>query len=141
MPGSVANASVPTVSGHPLVFPQSLCRAFTEIRTFPARVNEYHDGTTHRQALVSTSRRSWKLTERLTPAQIATLRTFMLTYPTTPFYFYDPKEPASGQMEGSNYDPTGASTTGRYTARLSGDLEETIYIPRAEVNVELVEVA
>jgi len=141
MPGSVANAVVPVVAGHPLVFPFGLCRVFTETLTYAARVNEYHDGTTQRQALVSSSRRSWKLTRRLTPSLITTLRAFMLAHPTDAFYFYNPFEPGTGQLEGSNYDSTGASLTGRYTVRLSGDLAETINIARTEISVELVEIA
>jgi hypothetical protein len=141
MPGSVANCVIPIVSGNPLVFPFALCRAFTESSAFAARVNEYHDGTTQRAAVVTTSRKSWKLTERLTPAQMATLRTFLLTYPTTAFYFYDLKQPTTGQLEGANYDPTGAALPGRYSVRLNGDLIETIYIARTEIGVELVEIA
>lgn len=133
MPGSVANCVIPTVGGHPLVFPFALCRAFTAVRSFAAHVNEYHDGTLHRLARVAAGRRSWKVMQRLTSAQVATLKSFMLTYPTTAFYFYD-------LIEGA-YDATGALTTGRYKARLAGDLTETIYIPRAELGVELVEVA
>ena len=141
MPGSVANAVIPTVSGHPLVFPFGLCRAFTETSAFAARVNEYHDRTTQRVALVTTSRKSWRLVQRLTPTLMATLRTFILTYPTAAFYFYDLKQPDVGQLEGANYDPTGAALPGRYTVRLNGDLNETIYISRTEISVELVEVA
>jgi phage-related protein len=141
MPGSVANAVIPTVSGHPLVFPFALSTAFTETQSVAARVNEYHDGTTQRMATVATVRRSWKLTERLTPAAMATLRAFMLAYPTTAFYFYNPKEPGTGQVEGSNYDATGSSPTGRYTVRLAGDLTEQSYIPRTDVGVDLVEIA
>lgn len=133
MPGSVANCVIPTVSGHPLVFPYMLCRSFTEVRTFAALVNEYHDGTLHRTALVSAGRRTWKTAHRLTPAQMAALRTFMLAYPTTAFYFYN-------LVEGV-YDATGALTAGRVKTRLAGDLSEEIFMPRTDIGVELVEVA
>lgn len=142
MPGSVANAVVPTVAGNPLVFPRALCRAFTLAINWQVRSNEYHDGTTQRQALVANDRRTWKLTQRLTPAQDATLRTFALTYPTDACYFYDPKDVAVGQIEGANYDATGASLQGRWKVVLSmSEYAETTYIPRAEVSIELREVA
>lgn len=141
MPGSVANAVIPTVAGNPLVFPQALSRAFAETLSWAVRANEYHDGTSQRKALVSSGRRSWKLTQRLTAAQMGTLRTFLLAYPTTAFYFYNPKDVSAGQLEGSNYDATGANLQGRYTVRLAGDLEEQIGIARTEIGIELVEVA
>jgi phage-related protein len=125
------------VAGHPLVFPAELSRAFTETRQFACRVNEYHDGTTQRMALVSSSRRSWKCTRRLAPAEMAVLRAFLLAHPTDAFYFYSPKETSPLFTA----DPTGAATSGRYKVRLNGDINETIYIPRAEVEIELVEVA
>lgn len=134
MPGSVANCVIPTVSGNPLVFPFALCRAFTETRTWVAQWNEYHDGTLQRQAQVSAARRSWRLMQRLTSAQIATFRAFMLAYPTTAFYFYN-------LAETTVYDATGAATTGRYKTRLAGDLTEEIGIARTDVPCELVEVA
>lgn len=133
MPGSVANCVIPTVGGHPLVFPFALCRAYTEVRTFAGVVNEYHDGTMHRRALVASGRRSWRVMQRLTSTQVATLRTFMLTYPTTAFYFYN-------LVEGV-YDSTGAATLGRVKVRLAGDLTEEIFMPRTDLGVELVEVA
>lgn len=141
MPGSVGNAVVPVVGGNPIVLPKCTFRSFQENRVFPVRYVEYHDGTTERLNLTNTSRRSWRLLVRLAPAAMVTMATFLKTHGTDPFYFYNPKEPASGQPEGSNYDPTGASSTGRYTVRLSGDLAETIYIPRTELPFELVEIA
>lgn len=123
------------------MLPFALCKAFTGTRAFDCRVDEYHDGSSDRQAMVATSRRSWKLTQRLKPTAMATLKTFWQTYPTTPFYFYDPFEPASGLSVGSNYDATGASGTGRYTVVFTGNWDETIYIPRAEATFGLIEVA
>jgi hypothetical protein len=141
MPGNVANAVIPTVGGNPLVFPQMLCRAFNETRGWPARENEYHDGTSHREALVSSARRTWKLTTRLSSADMVTLQSFVTTYGPAAFYFYNPKEPATGQPEGSNYDATGAGTQGRYKVRLAGDWNEQIEIARSNAALELVEVA
>lgn len=141
MPGAIASASVPVVSGNPIVFPQSLCKSFTEARTVDARFLEYHDGTTERMALVATSRREWKLTKRLTPSALATLKAFWLAHTIDAFYFYNPNEPASGHLPGSNYDATGASLTGRYTVRFVSEWSEQIFIPRTEVDVQLIEVA
>lgn len=141
MPGSVASASIPVVSGNPIVLPFFLCKAFMESRSWEMRVNEYHDGTTERMALVSTARRSWQLAARLAPSVLNALWAFWSSWPTAPFYFYDVKEPASGQPVGSNYDPSGASIQGRYMVRFAGDWAETIFIPRAEVAIQLVEVA
>lgn len=134
MPGSVANCVIPTVGGHPLVFPFALCSAFTENRTFAAQWNEYRDGTLQRALQVASPRRAWKLMQRMTAAQATAFRTFMLAYPTTAFYFYDLAETTA-------YDATGAATLGRYKTRLAGDLSEQIYIPRTDFGAELLEVA
>jgi hypothetical protein len=141
MPGSVANASVSVMGGNPLVLPVSLCKSFTETREWVACVNEYHDGSRQSMGLVSTSRRSWKIMKRLAPVALQALWDFWQAHPTDPFYFYNPKEPASGQPVGSNYDATGTSTQGRYTVVFRGDWQQTTYLPRAEVGLELIEVA
>ena len=137
MPGSCQTATVPTSGGYPIVLPQGLCKVFTETRNFTARVNEYHDGTTQRASLVNTSRRSWKITRRLVPAAMATLKAFWAAHPTDAFYFYNPKETSPLY----SYDATGAATSGRYKVRFAGDVNEQIFIPRAEIGLELVEVA
>jgi hypothetical protein len=73
---------------------------------------------------------------------MATLRAFALAYPTTAFYYYDPKDVAIGQLEGANYDATGASLQGRYKAVLSmAEFNESINIARTDTGVELREVA
>lgn len=141
MPGSVLNAAVPTVGGFPIVLPFGLCKAFTCSRAWDVRANEYNDGTPERSALVSNSRKSWKITRRLAPSPLAALKTFWQAHVIDPFYFYDPKEVASGALEGSNYDATGAATQGRYTVVFRGDWDEQVFIPRAEVSLWLVEVA
>jgi len=142
MPGSVANAVVPTVSGNPLVFPRVTWRSLVELRAVPVRGNEYHDGdSSQRMNLANTARRSWKGVVRLAPTPMQAMIAFLKAHGTDPFYFYNPREPASGQLDGSNYDATGASLTGRYTVRYVGDIQETIYMPRAEVPIELLEIA
>ena len=135
MPGSVNNAA-------PVgVLPQSLCAAFSEKREWASRVNEYHDGARQSSGMVSTSRRSWSLRKRLKPTVLQALWNFWTGNQHTAFYFYNPKEPASGQPVGSNYDATGVSTQGRYTVRFDGDWNQSTYIPRADCTLELIEVA
>lgn len=135
MPGSVSNAA-------PVgVLLEALCSAFTERREWASRVNEYHDGSRQSAALASTSRRSWSLKRRLSPALLVALWTFWLAHQRGAFYFYNPFEPASGHPVGSNYDSTGVSTQGRYTVRFNGDWSQTAYIARTDVGIELLEVA
>jgi len=58
-----------------------------------------------------------------------------------PFVFYNPEEPASWQPVGSNYDPTGNSTQGRYTVVFRGNWAQTTDLARTNVQgVELVDV-
>lgn len=135
MPGSVNNAVAVGV------LPQALCTAFTERRDWASRVNEYHDGSRQSTAQVSTPRRSWGLRQRLIATVLETLYTFYLAHQHAAFYFYNPKEPATGQAVGSNYDATGVSTQGRYLVRFAGDWAQTTYIPRADCTLELIEVA
>ena len=135
MPGSVSNA-VPVG-----VLPRSLCTAFTEKREWASRVNEYHDGSRQSAPLVSTSRRSWTIRKRLTPTVLQALWTFWTANQHTAFYFYNPKEPATGQSVGSNYDGTGISTQGRYTVRFNCDWNQSTYSARADCALELIEVA
>ena len=135
MPGSVSNAVAVGV------LPASLCTAFKEVRNWQSRANDYHDGARQSMAVVSTSRRAWSLKRRLAAAAIATLWTFWTGNQHTAFYYYDPFEPASGQAVGSNYDATGVSTQGRYTVRFNGDWNESIFIPRADCTLDLIEVA
>jgi hypothetical protein len=127
MPGSVANAS-PT-----MVLPFSLSTVFSEQRHFAARVNEYRGGEAQRMVLVATSRRTFTQTKRLCPTDLLTLRTFRDTVNHRAFYFYHPKE--------GTYDPTGVSTTGRYTVRFDGNWSQTSYIPRTEAQIRMVETA
>ena len=105
------------------------------------RVNEYHDGSRQAAALVSTSRRSWALRKRLTASVIQALWAFWAAHPHAAFYIYDPKERATGQPVGSNYDATGNSTTGRYTVRFNGDWNQSTGILRSDCTLELIEVA
>lgn len=126
MPGAIA-APVPIG-----VLPWSLCTAFAEASDLPCNVNEYHDGTTHRGALVTTGRRRWRLAKRLTPAQMVTLREFRESHDTAAFYFYSWKEGA--------HDASGVSTAGRYTVRFASGWAQQMGIARGDTEVELLEV-
>ncbi len=110
MPGNVAAASP---SG---ILPQTLCLSFMEERSFAELQSMMHDGTILRGQLVADSRRTFKLSKKLAPAALATLKTLWDSNGNTiPISFYNPFEPISGQPIGSNYDASGASTQGRYT--------------------------
>lgn len=102
--------------------PASLCTAFTESREYAQLQNAYNDGTIQRSQLAKTSRRTFKLAKRLSASALAALYSFWVAQNggLTPFVFYNPEEPAPGQAAGTNYDPTGNSTQGRYTVGFRG---------------------
>ena len=133
MPGSVQNAAPATV------LPQSLCRAFTHERAYPLIENEYKNGESQRSVLAANSRKRWRLTKRLTPAALQTLRNFYdaRNGTTEPFYFYDPYD----TNPKFSYDPTGQVTTGRYTVRFDGAWSQSDDIGRVNAEIALVETA
>ncbi len=133
MPGSVQNAAPTTV------LPQSLCRAFSHARAYPIIENEYRNGESQRSVLATTSRKKWTLRKRLAPTQLQALRNFYDARNGThePFYFYDPYD-ASPRF---SYDPTGVATTGRYTVRFNSDWTQSVGPGRADVDIELIELA
>ena len=118
---------------------QSLCTAFVEDCAFLQLENQYHDGTVHRSRLAQTPRRSFKLGKRLTETALAALKTFWDAHRDVPFYFYNPWE---ATPVGSNYDPAGNSTTGRYTVVFRGGWSQEMTLGRLNVpQIELAEVA
>lgn len=127
MPGTIRGA----VSNG--TFPTSLSTKFVRAQSVQARVNEYHDGTTQRSALVDESRRTWQLAKRLTAATLATLRDFWQTNPNTAFTFYDPFETVPPFTQ----NPT--TTDGAYLVRFNSDWNETIGMVRSDAGVELIE--
>jgi hypothetical protein len=138
MPGNIQYA-VP--SG---VMPSSLCTAFTELREYVQLQNQYHDGTIQRSQLAQTSRRTFRLSKRLTASLLAALYGFWVSQNAglTPFAFYDPFDVASGQQIGSNYDSTGNNTQGRVTVVFRGNWAQATDVARTNVQgLELVEVA
>ncbi len=133
MPGSVQNCSPAAV------LPQSLCRAFVHTREYPVIDNEYRNGESQRSVEASTSRKRWRLAKRLAPAQLQALRNFYEARngPAEPFYFYDPYETSPK----FSYDPAGQAVQGRYTVRFNCEWSESAAPVRAEVAIELLEVA
>lgn len=129
MPGNVATATASTV------LPNGLAAAFTEAAEWPILANEpYPDGRTQRRALAANSRKSWSIGRRLTQAEWVTLLAFYEATkgPLTPFYFYaDP----------SDYDATGASTTGRWLVRFAGAISRSIEPGRGLAEFSLIQVS
>jgi len=133
MPGSLQNAAPLTV------MPTSLSRAFVHEREYPVLDNEYRNGESHRSVQASNSRKRWRLTKRLAPAALAAIRDFYNARrgPTEPFYFYDPYETSPK----FTFDPTGQATAGRYTVRFANPWSESITLGRADIVIELIELA
>ena len=128
MPGNVQSASP---SG---VLPYGLCVAFLEAREFAQLQATYHDGATHRAQLAETSRRTFKLSRRLTAAAVATLLAFWAAHQGVPFYFYNFAE--------GPYAGTGVATLGRHTVVFRSNWSQATSTLRTDVQqLELVEVA
>ena len=126
------------------VMPASLCLSFVELREFLQLQNQYHDGTIQRSQLAQTSRRTFRLSKRLSASVLSALYSFWVSQKggLTPFAFYNPFEVTAGQQIGSNYDPTGNSTQGRMTVVFRGPWAQATDIARTNVqSLELVEVA
>jgi phage-related protein len=133
MPGSVLNAAPDSV------MPHSLSRAFIHEREYPVLDNEYRNGESQRSAQAANSRKRWRLAKRLSTAQLQTLRDFFDARkgPTESFYFYDPYE----TNPKFSHDPTGQAIAGRYTVRFNGEWNQSVSLSRADVNIELIELA
>ena len=125
------------------VMPLSLCTAFTELREYAQIQNQYHDGTIHRSQLAQTSRRTFRLSKRLSATQLLALYNFWISQNggLTPFAFYNPFDVAAGQQIGSNYDPTGNNTVGRVTVVFRGTWAQATDVARSNVHgLDLAEV-
>src|SRR5579884_3637291 len=130
MPGSIQNAAP---SG---VMPYGLCTAFSESREYVQLQAQYHDGTMERSQLAQTSRRTFRLAQRLTNVGLALLKAFWDAHQggVVPFLFYHLAEGA--------YDSTGNSTQGRFTVVFRGNWSQSAGLLRTDVSqIELVEVA
>ncbi len=133
MPGSIQNAAPATV------LPHSLCRSFVHEREYPALENEYRNGESQRTVQAANSRKRWRLAKRLTPAQLAALHIFYdaCNGPSEAFFFYDPHETSPK----FSHDPTGQAVAGRHTVRFAGEWSQSGDLGRADVNIELIELA
>jgi len=133
MPGSVQNASPVAV------LPWSLSVAFVRSQEYPVLENEYRNGESQRSVEATNSRKAWRRHLRLALSQLAVLLSFYMEHhgPLIPFYFYDPYETSPK----FSYDATGQSLAGRYTVRFGGVWVHSIGLGRADVTIELVEVA
>jgi hypothetical protein len=121
--------------------PQNLCLAFSEARAYEQLASVYHDGTRQAGQLAQTSRRTFKLSQKLTVTQITALKAFWDAAGAglTPFIFYNPFD---GAPVGSNYDPTGASTVGQYFVVFRGNWSQSTDMQRSTVpSIELIQVA
>lgn len=132
MPGAVVAANPTTV------MPYSLANAFVQTRTYSVDTNRYPDGSMQSRALVTDSRRSWRVNRRATAVQLGLLRAFYLTQlgPSREFYFYDPYE----TVPIFSYDNTGAAISGRYTVRFVGQFQSALDWGRNPLQVEICEV-
>lgn len=122
------------------VLPLSLCRAFAHSREWAVDLNEYQNGEMQVRARPAASRKAWKQSKSLTSAELSTLRTFFFDRKgaTEAFYVYDGTE----RTPKWSWDPTGASTVGRYTVRFAGDrFQQTVTNGRHSVDIEFLEVA
>ena len=133
MPGSVQNAAPLTV------MPESLSRSFAHERAYPVVESEYRNGESQRSVQATNSRKRWRLAKRLVPAQLAALRDFYDARkgPTEPFYFYDPYATNPKFL----HDPTGQAIAGRHTVRFAGEWNQIVGLGRADVSIELIELA
>jgi hypothetical protein len=133
VPGSIQNSSPSAV------LPLSLCRAFAQERSYPVTENEYRNGESQRSVQATTSRKRWRMAKRLSPTALAALRDFYDARrgATEPFYFYDPYETSPK----FSHDPTGQATAGRYTVRFDSEWSQSVGLGRADVSLEMIELA
>src|ERR1035437_7287879 len=125
------------------VMPASLCTAFTELREYVQLQNQFHDGTIQRSQLAQTSRRTFRLSKRLSASVLSALYSFWVsqTAGLTPFAFYNPFDVVANQQIGSNYDSTGNNTQGRITVAFRGNWAQSTDLARSNLQLELIEVA
>lgn len=134
MPESVAAAS-------PVgVMPWTLAQSFQEKRTLALDQNRYPDGTVQSRVLVSSSRKGYSLSDRLTADQLADLIDFFETtcvHGTEAFYFYNVYETTPKY----SYDETGVATVGRHLVRFDGPLQFSLGMGRNPAQLSLIEVS
>lgn len=133
MPGNVQNADPSTV------LPHAHWAVFAGLREYPIVENVYRNGESQRSVQATTSRKRWRLANRLSPTALAALRDFYDARrgATEPFYFYDPYETSPR----FSHDPTGQAAAGRYTVRFDGEWSQSVGLGRVDVSIELIELA
>ena len=107
---------------------------------YPLIENEYKNGESQRSVQAATSRKKWSVTKRLTPSQLAALRTFYDARNGThePFYFYDPYD----TNPKFSYDPTGAAVDRQVHRPVQHATGASRSTPgRSDVQIELIELA
>jgi hypothetical protein len=105
----------------------ALCTVFTESREYAQLQAKYHDGTVQRSQLASTSRRTFKVSQRLSATMAAALKTFWdgQQGDIIPFVFYN--------LLKRTCDPIGNSTQGRYTVVFRSNWQQTTGLVRMDV--------
>ncbi len=85
MPGNIQNAALAGV------MPYALCTVFSESREFVQLQAQYHDGTRERLQLAQTSRKTFKLAQRLTAGRATAFKAFWDGQEggVVPFLFYN----------------------------------------------------
>jgi len=134
MPGSVAAASASAV------LPLFISVSFEHARQWGVEDNTYVCGDSQRRTLTTTSRKTWRLTKRLTPDQWDDLLAFWIARNGTldPFFLYGGTETHPRW----DWDRTGVSDTGPQTRRLGKSrMGGAPGIPRPEAEIELIEIA
>lgn len=109
----------PSVTAHWRRCCRNACPAFARSQEYPA----IETTTEARSVPVNNSRKRWRLAKRLQPTPLQALRAFFEARggPTEPLYFYDPSE----TNPKFSWDPTGVTTTRRYTVRFDGQTNRT----------------
>lgn len=133
MPSSIA-AAAPTV-----VMPYSLATAFQQSREYLTDENRYRNGEVQRKSMVSTSRKRWQQTKRLSTALLTELREFYQDQHggLIEFWFYDLYETSPK----FSYDDTGSATAGRYAVRFEGEFRQALGLGRHDATLAVVEVS
>ena len=100
------------------VMPYALCTAFSESREYAQLQAQYHDGTTERSQLAQTSRRTFKLAQRLTAARARCAQGILGRQQggVVPFLFYNLAEgpyDATGELDRKAGTRSCSAATGR----------------------------
>lgn len=114
--------------------PLSLSTKFTESHAVQVNINEYHDGTSQRLALVNGGRRTWKLAKRLDVRNLGLLRAFCAAVQGGAFFFFNPSETSPA----FSHSPSGAP--GMYLVRFNNDWSQINGMGRSGCDLEIIEV-